>query len=294
MALFPCLLSGVLAAGAFLVFVFTPQTHPEVGQTSIFAIKAETSISLYRNVRMTNVTGHPDRVALWLPHSAGGVISAEESTCCQFIQNGAHWVDRNEPYRIYQAPTRSFVNHVIEAGIHWEEQSGGHRILGAAVESGRIFDDAELERIDVEETNFVARANITYMGDGTLLGVTRLIMDRSLKHIFQWGILVNSAVPAICDAAHNETCYDQKTLFVHELGHVYGLDDLYNAHCALSTIYGYLDTGETRGRQVDAGTRACVTSLYSNMPLVGEQENEAHRQRLLWSVLLHMTFVLFF
>jgi hypothetical protein len=292
-----CLLFAVLAVGALCVFLFIPQAHGNRGIPSEFAITAKESTPLYRNVRLTNVTGHPDRVAMWLPHGVTGTPESVETTCCQFIRDGAHWVDRNEPYRIYQAPSRSFVAHVAEAGAQWEEKSGGHRILGAAVESGRTFDNVELARIDQEETNFVARADLTYMDDNSVLGVTRLVMDRGMKHIFQWGIIINTGIDNICDAIHNESCYDQKTLFVHEVGHVYGLDDLYNAQCALTSMYGYLATGETRGRQLDMVTRNCVSSLYSNLPLDGETDTEVNAGmpqplRDLWFVLLHMLFVL--
>lgn len=304
-----CVFVAVVAIAGAIVFLVVPADHPPVGLTDKFEIRGNESAPLYRDVRTTNVTGHPDRIALWLPHSSGETLDATETTCCKYIRGAAHWVLRNEPYRIYQAPSRSFVAHIAEAGAQWTKRSGGHKILGAATESGKIFNDAELRLIDWEGTNFVARANLTYMGNGNVLAVTRLVMDRDMNHIYQWGIIVNSAFGGICDAVHNRNCSDQKTLIVHETGHVYGLDDTYNPQCSLTVMYGYLSPGETRGRQIDTTSEMCVANLYSNLPIDGEKDeseedvalnreqgaNTANEPRgvVLWWVALHLIVIVF-
>jgi predicted Zn-dependent protease len=287
-----CVFAALVSTGLFFTFLFIPNQHPPVGLVEEFSLNEQNSQHLRHNIRTTNVSGHPDRIALWLPHSIDGSVNSPETTCCQYIENGAHWVVRDDPYRIYQAPTRQFVTNAIDAGTHWEAKSGGYRIMGSAVESGRIFNDAELILIDINEVNFIARADLNYLGNGNVLGLTRLVMDRSLKHIFQWGIVINSNATTICDALENEECYDEKALFVHEIGHVYGLDDLYNSQCSSVVMYGYLAKGETRGRQIDLTTRSCVQGLYQNLPLEGESSNSSNRTSVFWSVMLHLLFEL--
>ena len=186
-----CGAGTAIAIVLFLVFLLLPQNGHVDAPVADIVIGSATSVVFRNGIRISNVTGHPDRVAVWRAHGTDGLPTRDETTCCQYISDGAHWTTRDAPYRIYQAPTRSFVDHVVESGLHWETSSGGHRILGAAVESGRLFDEAELVRIDNEGTNFVARANLDFDGDRRILGVTRLVMDQSLKHIYQWGIIIN-------------------------------------------------------------------------------------------------------
>jgi len=274
-ALSICLSSVAVATFTVLAFLLVPVSPAPPPVLSTVVLAANASRALYRNVRVTNVTGQPGR--------------------------GAHWVYRNEPYRIYQAPSRGFVTLFTEAGAQWRQHAGGHQVLGSVVESARTFDNAELERTDATGTNFVARANLQYVGDYELLGVTRLIMDETMKHIYQWGIILNAGVPNLCDAVHNESCYDLRSVVVHEVGHVYGLDDLDNPQCYRDVMYQSLTLGETRGRQLDQLTSACVASLYSNLPVEGEYDEDnfmpvtaadnvssTHRLELMWWVPLHL------
>lgn len=56
--------------------------------------------------------------------------------------------------------------------------------------------------------------------------------------------------------------YDLLSVATHEFGHCVGLDDLTEASCAPSTMYGSSGTGETFRRSIDDETKACAKDLY--------------------------------
>ncbi len=68
---------------------------------------------------------------------------------------------------------------------------------------------------------------------------------------FQWG-----------DAEITPTLMDLQNIATHELGHGFGLADLYNPDDNLETMYGYSTEGETIKRSLYYGDIAGIQSLY--------------------------------
>jgi hypothetical protein len=55
---------------------------------------------------------------------------------------------------------------------------------------------------------------------------------------------------------------DFMNIAVHELGHSFGMADLYTAECTQETMYGYAGTGETNKRDLNAGDITGIDKLY--------------------------------
>jgi hypothetical protein len=269
-----------------LCFLLVPTTTKNADPVHLFTVNNGTRF-VNNNTRIETLSAK--RVAVYLKHSSDALPQGE-GPCCQFINNGAHWVSRNEPYRIYQPPSALFVSSIVDGGNAWTQASGGNRILGTAIESGRTFTQAELALIDADERNFVAQAQLDWLGDPSILAVARLVMDTNLKHIYQWGIIVNTENP-VGDAVHDDENYDLRSVINHELGHVYGLG--HQEGCANDLMFPYLAPGTTRGRQIDSETRDCVRDLYSALPVDGEVDEVSAAQSIGWSVALHLLFILF-
>lgn len=56
--------------------------------------------------------------------------------------------------------------------------------------------------------------------------------------------------------------YDVQDILTHELGHTFGMDDMYTADYAHSTMYGYGGTGETKKNTLTTGDIAGLTPIY--------------------------------
>lgn len=55
---------------------------------------------------------------------------------------------------------------------------------------------------------------------------------------------------------------DFENLATHELGHSFGMNDLYTNECREETMYGYANNGETKKRDLDNGDRNGIGILY--------------------------------
>ncbi len=56
---------------------------------------------------------------------------------------------------------------------------------------------------------------------------------------------------------------DFDNIATHELGHSFGLDDLYEDTCFEETMYGYASTGETNKRTLENGDITGIYTLYN-------------------------------
>lgn len=72
-----------------------------------------------------------------------------------------------------------------------------------------------------------------------------------LNDDFEWG-----------DASVDPSLMDVENILTHELGHVAGMGDLYDAAAGDETMYGYSDEGETKKRDLYKGDITGVKKLY--------------------------------
>lgn len=279
-------LSFIASVALLLLFLLVGTTTKNSEPAHPFSVHNGTRF-VNNNTRLETLSAN--RLAVYLKHSSDE-LPQTDGPCCEFLYGGAHWVSRNEPYRIYQPPSALFVASIVDGGNAWTEASGGNKILGTGIESGRTFTQAELALIDLDERNFVAQAKLDWLGDSSILAVARLIMDTNFRHIYQWGIIVNTENP-VGDAVHDDGNYDLRSVMNHEIGHVYGLG--HQEGCANSLMFPYLAPGATRGRQIDSASRDCVRELYSALPVEGEVDEVSGAKSIGWSVALHILFILF-
>ena len=55
---------------------------------------------------------------------------------------------------------------------------------------------------------------------------------------------------------------DLQNIAVHELGHSFGLADIYSSSCAEVTMYGYSTEGETKKRTLEQPDITGIQKLY--------------------------------
>ena len=55
---------------------------------------------------------------------------------------------------------------------------------------------------------------------------------------------------------------DFLSIAIHEMGHTFGMLDLYTAECSMETMYGYGDNGEIHSRTLAVGDIIGLDILY--------------------------------
>ncbi len=58
------------------------------------------------------------------------------------------------------------------------------------------------------------------------------------------------------------TTMDLENIVTHEMGHSFGMGDLYTSACSQQTMYGYASEGQTNARTLEAGDIAGISKLY--------------------------------
>jgi hypothetical protein len=60
----------------------------------------------------------------------------------------------------------------------------------------------------------------------------------------------------------NPDVYDFRSVLIHELGHCFGMKDMYQNRCAEVTMYGYSGVGETHHRDLEPDDVRGISGLY--------------------------------
>jgi hypothetical protein len=82
--------------------------------------------------------------------------------------------------------------------------------------------------------------------------------DIAFNTYFSWG----NADPDDDGVVENPTVMDVQNIATHELGHGFGLDDIYKRNLSYLTMYGYSDLGEIQKRTLAQGDKDGIQALY--------------------------------
>jgi len=193
------------------------------------------------------------------PPWAGGGDKKGATKCYGFLAKGAKW-KTEEPYMIdvkNSGISESFVSSNMALDIaEWENAAGNLNILG--VEIGNTVDGADTSSTDGK--NEVMFGN---MDSGTI--AVTIVWGvfggpPQGRELVEWDQVYNTYYP------WSETGEPGKMDFwniaIHELGHTFGLGDLYDSACADETMYGYGALGETKKRDLNTGDITGIQELY--------------------------------
>jgi predicted Zn-dependent protease len=78
-----------------------------------------------------------------------------------------------------------------------------------------------------------------------------LEFDMSFEEDFKWG-----------DASQDSSLMDLQNIATHELGHAFGMGDIYKDACSAVTMYGYSDYGEIEKRTLEQPDIKGLQTLY--------------------------------
>jgi|SRR3989344_519643 len=200
----------------------------------------------------------------------GGNNGGGGSTCYAFLAKDAKW-KTNEPWLINPSNSQGLDENTLAATVatsiaKWEDAADGTvddngflDIIGSGNTTSAI--------LEADTTN-PDGANEVYFGsiaDANAIAVTIV-----------WGIF--GGPPAGRELVEWDQIYDQtdfdwslsgetdkmdvENIVTHELGHTFGLADLYTTECADETMYGYGTEGETKKRDLNTGDIIGINKLY--------------------------------
>ncbi|PWB56053.1 MAG: hypothetical protein C3F06_01670 [Candidatus Methanoperedenaceae archaeon] len=171
------------------------------------------------------------------------------STSCYKLM-GVKWASLPVTYSINPSnPQNVDAVTAINTGVGtWDEQTSKNLFAYSGTTSGQAgtYDGVNIISFgSVASSNTIAVTTTWY----TRIGKRILETDMKFNTYYIWGT----------DGSSDKM--DLQNIATHELGHTFGLSDLYNS-CTSQTMYGYADFGETNKRTLESGDIAGLRSLY--------------------------------
>ncbi|MCW4044754.1 MAG: matrixin family metalloprotease [Candidatus Bathyarchaeota archaeon] len=142
---------------------------------------------------------------------------------------------------------------LTSSGEEWDKYTS-KEIFGLVKQSsGLVVETDTPDRINeivfgsISNTNIIAQTTIWYNR------FTKVIVDFDMvfNTYWTWG-----------DATTTSGVMDLQNIATHELGHGFGLADLYQSKWSEQTMYGYASIGETKKRTLASGDSAGIQALY--------------------------------
>lgn len=195
---------------------------------------------------------------------------AGSTACYGYLAKGAKWKTA-EPFLMNPANTRSLDENTLynieNAGISkWEDATDGNIVNGSGVDV--IGAGTQTSATLLADTSAPDGQNEVYfapIADSSTIAVTIV-----------WGIFGGPTFQRRLvewDQVFDDSKFDWSTtgaagkmdfesLATHELGHTFGMDDLYTASCSEETMFGYATEGETKKRTLNSGDIQGINNLY--------------------------------
>jgi hypothetical protein len=194
------------------------------------------------------------------PPKPPGKDKDKKVACYGFLGRGVYWKDL--PQELVINPTNAdgltnkFVKDVIvNSARTWHEKTltplyGGYEIDDNANLDNEPDGKNELLFGDYQGDNVIAVAYVWgYFGG-----------PPQLREIVEFNILFDTDF--IWGDAKDPSVMDLQNIATHEMGHGWGLDDMYNTACSEVTMYGYSEEGETKKRTLDLPDIEGIGKLY--------------------------------
>ena len=148
----------------------------------------------------------------------------------------------------------SFIYAAISASFAaWDAETAAELVESCEVSSSVFLDGPTVDRVNEVVFGSISDANIIAQCTYWYYRATREIVDFEIvfNTRYTWG-----------DATVTGTLMDVQNIATHELGHGFGLADLYDAKWAEQTMYGYGAVGEIKKRSIESGDIAGIEKLY--------------------------------
>lgn len=190
-------------------------------------------------------------------------------TCYGFLASGAKWKGAAEPWFVNSANSgldgATVFSILTNDMALWEDAADGKvngvrtfDILGNGTPTTSAL-SAETSAPDgMNEALFGNLNDMNTIAVTTVWGVFG--GPERNRQLVEWDQVYNTQYSWATDNSQN--AMDFQNLSTHELGHAFGLSDLYQSGCATQTMYGYGAAGETQKRTLESGDIMGISTLY--------------------------------
>lgn len=184
------------------------------------------------------------------------------TVCYGFIAKGAEWKVAAEPWVVNAANNSGLSNSFVlntEAGdiAKWESAAAADVLGNGSLTSADLSVDANTLN-GVNEVYFDSISNANTIAVTVVWGI--FSGPTFNRELVEWDQIFNTAYQWSSSGEAGKM--DFENISTHELGHSFGLGDLYNSACAQQTMYGYANYGETNKQTLESGDIAGINVLY--------------------------------
>jgi len=192
-----------------------------------------------------------------------GVRPGGESSCYGFLAKGAKW-KTVENWVVNPSNTRgldgNFVLNNLISDIGKWENAAGKNILGSGSLTSNVL---VADTVSPDNNNEVYFAGIQ---DSGAIAVTiawgYFSGPTFARELIEWDQVYDDA-DFDWSSSGEAGKMDFENIATHELGHSFGLGDLYSLGCSSQTMYGYASEGETSKRTLESGDITGIKKLYA-------------------------------
>lgn len=170
---------------------------------------------------------------------------------------GVKWYTENLPLTLYVG-NNGMTSAITASATEWDSYTSANLVTDVKVSSGiTIFDEIQSNNPDYDneliwadlESGTIAVCYTWYIGDKILQ------FDIAFNTDYTWG-----------DATGDLDLMDLQNIATHELGHGFGLADIYKRKLSDLTMYGYSWAGDTEKRDLAQGDIEGIQALYGVPP----------------------------
>jgi hypothetical protein len=148
---------------------------------------------------------------------------------------------------------QGFFSAVSDAVTEWDSHTGA--TLVSSVSSSTSLS------VDTNAPDNVNEVLFGVISDNKVIAQTTVWYYSSTKAIVDFDIIFNTYY-TWGNATTSSAVMDIQNIATHELGHGFGLGDLYQRKWSDQTMYGYASYGETQKRTLESGDIAGIQALY--------------------------------
>lgn len=188
--------------------------------------------------------------------------TTSDALCYGYIGGGVRWPMREN--FLFNASNNSglsstsLLNAFNGASAKWEDAADG-TVDGSGP---NVVGDASLTNSRLRaDYSYPDNRNEAYFGrlSRSAIAVT-VIWYTSSGQIVETDLVYNNRYPWSLSGEAGKMDFDN--IDTHEKGHVFGLEDQYDASCSEATMYGYADYGETKKRDLAVADITGIDLLY--------------------------------